>query len=302
MNMRNRTIISAIALVFCAQALWAQKPRIETVEAHAVYTASPTMTPKEARYQTILSAQIDAVARTFGTIVGEENLSFVREKDKASSSDFFSLHEGDVRGVWLESVGDTIWSEPKHLADGSVIYEVRMEGKVMELKNAPIANEIKLLFNGTDPAKDEIRDFTFYDGDKMYLYFKSPVDGYLAVYIVDFDDNMSTQRILPYEGEANGIHRVMADTEYILFSKEKAEPSEKPLVRGCVMRGRTNHDFNQFYVIFSPNPFTKAIDESIDEDLPSVLSFKDFQKWLSKNRRRDLQMCVEKIFVDIIKK
>lgn len=276
--------------------------RIETVDAHAIYTAPPTMPPKEARFQTILSAQVDAVARTFGTTVSEENLSFVREKDMASSSDFFSLHEGDVRGVWLETIGDTVWSEPKYRNDGSVVYEVKLRGKIMELKSAPIAIQTKLLFNGTDPIRNEIRDYTFHDGDDMYLYFRTPVDGYLAVYIVDYDDNMTTQRILPYQGEPDGIHKVSADKEYILFSEAKADYNIKSLVRRCVMRGRTNHDYNQFYVIFSPNSFVKATDQVIDENLPSVLTFKDFQKWLSKNRRKDLQMCVEKIFVDIVKK
>lgn len=295
--MKIRTII---ALVFCAQALWAQN--IKEVDAHAVFTAPATMAPKEARFQTILSAQVDAVARTFGTIVSSENMSFVREKDMASSSDFFSLNEGDVRGIWLETIGDTIWSSPKHLADGSIIYEVNMRGKIMEMNSAPIAIKTKLLFNGTDPDKNEIRDFTFYDGDQMYLYFKSPIDGYLAVYLVDHDDNMTTQRILPYNNEPGGIHRVKADTDYVLFSAEKAEPREKQLVRGCTMRSNTNHDFNQFFIIFSPNPFIKAIDQGFDENMPSRLSYKDFQKWLSKNRRGDLQMCVEKIFVDIIKK
>ena len=298
--MKHSIIIVSVALFFCTQALWAQK--VETVDAHATLIAPPTMTPKEARFQVILKAQIDAVAKRFGTIVSDENMSFVREKDAASSSDFFSLQEGDVRGIWLETIGDTLWSTPKHLADESVYYEVRMKGKIMEIKNAPIALEMKLLFNGTDPVKNEIRDYSFQDGDEMYLYFKAPVDGYLAVYIVDYDDNMTTQRILPYPGEPGGIHKVVADTDYILFSKDKAEPSVKPLVRGCVMRSRTSHDFNQFFVIFSPNPFTKAADQTIDEDLPSVIDFRDFQKWLSKNRRRDLQMWVEKIFVDIIKK
>lgn len=294
------SIIITILWYLCTLSLMAQN--VETVEAHAVYTAPATMTPKEARYQTILSAQVDAVARTFGTIVSAENMSFVREKDQASSSDFFALHEGDVRGVWLETIGDTIWSTPQHMADGSVIYEVRLKGKIMELKNAPIAIETKLLFNGTNPDRNEIRDFTFHDGDEMYLYFKSPVDGYLAVYIVDYDNNMTTSRILPYDGELGGIHKIMADTDYILFSKEKAEPGVRALVRGCLMRSRTNHDFNQFFVIFSPNPFSKTTDQFVGENLPSVLNFKDFQKWLSKNRQRDLQMCVEKFFVDIIKK
>lgn len=289
-------------LMFLCLGFSVMAQRVETVTATATYHAPATMTPKEARYQTILSAQVDAIARIFGTMVSEENMSFMREKDAVGSSDFFSLHEGDVRGIWLESIGDTVWSTPVYKNDGSVIYEVTMKGKIMELKNAPIDISVKLLFNGTDPNRDEIRNFSFNDGDDMYLYFKTPVDGYLAVYIVDYDDNMTTQRLLPYPDQPGGIYKVTADTEYVLFSDSKAEPSVKHLVRGCRMRGRTDHDFNQFYVIFSPNPFVKALDKTIGEDLPHVIPFSEFQRWLSKNRRKDMQMCVEKIFVDIVKK
>lgn len=297
--MKALRFIHTIAILSLAFRLEAQ--RVETVEAHATYNAPPTMTPKEARYQTILSAQVDALARTFGTTLSDENMSFAREKDAESTSDFFSLQEGDVRGIWLETIGDTIWANPIHKNDGSAVYEVTLTGKVMELKSAPIGTICKLLFNGTDPDRNEIRNFSFKDGDDMYLYFKSPVDGYLAVYIVDYDDNMTTQRILPYDGQKEGVFRVSADTDYILFSEEKATADVKQLVRKCRMRSRTNHDFNQFYIIFSPNPFVKALDKSINEDLPSVINFRDFQKWLSKNRRKDIQMFVEKIFVDIIK-
>lgn len=297
-----RSIFTSVILlaILCVSQTMAQQ--IETVNASATYLAPPTMSPKEARYQTILRAQESAIAKTFGTIVSEENLFFTREKNQQSFSDFFNIHDGDIRGIWLETIGDTIWSNPILKNDGSCLYEVRLKGKIMELKNAPIAIEIKLLYNGTDHLRNEIRNFSFNDGDDMYLYFKSPVDGYLAVYVVDFDDNMTTQRLIPYPNQPGGVFNVTSDTEYILFSESLAEPGIKHLVRSCRMRSRTNHDFNQFYIIFSPNSFVKALDKNINEDLPNVVNFRDFQHWLSKNRRKDLQMCVEKIFVDIVKK
>ncbi|MBO7120130.1 MAG: hypothetical protein J6W03_07425 [Bacteroidaceae bacterium] len=291
--MRKYIILSAL-YVFSFPSLNAQN--VVEVEAHACFIASATMSPKEARYQTILKAQTDAIAKTFGSIVSDENMSFVREKDHTSTSDFFSLHEGDVRGVWLETIGDPIWSEPKHLSDGGVVYETRLKGKIMELENAPIDIQTKLLFNGKDPDKDEIRNFTFYQGDTLFLYFRTPVDGYLAVYVVDYEDNMNTQCLLPDSKNPDGIQRVESNTDYIFFSKEN---HKGPMIR---MISKTAHDYNQFYVIFSPNPFTKANDRAIDKKLPPYVSFNDFQKWLSNIRRSKShsQMCVEKIFVDII--
>lgn len=290
-----------IIFILCAVAP-AVAQKVEKVEAHATYHAPSTMAPKEARYQAVVAAQVDAIAKTFGTIISEENMSFMREKNTESTSDFFNLQEGDVRGLWLETIGDTIWSNPLYKDDGSVIYEVSLKGKIMELKNAAIDMMVKLLFNGINPDRNEIRNNSFNDGDDMYLYFRTPIDGYLAVYIVDFDDNFTTQRLLPYPNQPGAIYKVTADTDYVFFSENKAEPDVKQYVRGCRMHGRSDHDWNQFYVIFSPNPFVKALDKSIDNDLPNVLTYDEFQRWLSRNIRKDLEMCAEKILVEIVKK
>ena len=52
-------------------------------------------------------------------------------------------------------------------------------------------------------------------------------------------------------------------------------------------------EFNDIYVIFSPNPFTKAnANESDKEVLPKQLSYEDFQKWLVKNRKKDNQISI----------
>lgn len=297
--MTKKQVFALVSFFF---ALGAMAQRVEKVEAHATYHAPHTMTPKEARYHAVVTAQVDAIARTFGTIISEESVSFSREKNMESSDDFFNVQEGDVRGLWLETIGDTVWSTPVYKNDGSVIYEVSLKGKIMELKNAAIDMVVKPLFNGTDPDRNEIRNNSFNDGDDMYLYFKSPVDGYLAVYIVDFDDNRTTQRLLPYPGQPGAIFKIQGDKDYVFFSDEKADPEVRQYVRGCRMRGRTDHDWNQFYVIFSPNPFVKALDKNIDDDLPNVVTFDDFQRWLSKYRRKDLEMCAEKILVEIVKK
>lgn len=52
-------------------------------------------------------------------------------------------------------------------------------------------------------------------------------------------------------------------------------------------------EYNDIYIIFSPNAFTKAnTNESTEDVLPRQLSFEDFQKWLVKLRKIDKEAIV----------
>ena len=52
-------------------------------------------------------------------------------------------------------------------------------------------------------------------------------------------------------------------------------------------------EYNDIYIIFSPNAFTKVnTNESTEDVLPRQLSFEDFQKWLVKLRKIDKEAIV----------
>ncbi len=52
-------------------------------------------------------------------------------------------------------------------------------------------------------------------------------------------------------------------------------------------------EYNQLYIIFSPNPLTKTIDRSTTELMPRETTVENFRKWLARCRRNDLDMAVE---------
>ena len=59
---------------------------------------------------------------------------------------------------------------------------------------------------------------------------------------------------------------------------------------------------NQLYVLFSPNPFTKAIDrETLETILPRSLNHQDFQEWLAKCRSKDKDFCIRVFDITITK-
>lgn len=85
----------------------------------------------------------------------------------------------------------------------------------------------------------------------------------------------------------------MANKRYVFFNQKTALPLFAPTdVDEYTMTCDKASETNYIYIISSPNPFVKAIDNAA-EGLPRELKFEDFQKWLSKNRTADKDMQVE---------
>lgn len=279
-----------------------------TVTCHATYFAPLSMTPYQARQEAINMAQTDAIGREFGTSVAMSNLSVVQSGGDSQRDDFYSIAESDIRGEWIESLGDTIWKVTPR--DNETIYEVTLKGRIREIPYNRIDIDSRLLFNGTDKEKNALRNYAYKVGDYMYVYFLSPVDGYLAVYLGDDNDAMTFQSLVPMDGMTEGAYPVKAGKEYVFFDRDSAEPQYRTLTRRLKMNVRKDVDVNQIYVIFSPNPFTKAVDRRADgkavtvngeeiDLMPRVADFRTFQRWLSKARRNDPDMQVRKTIVTV---
>ena len=257
-----------------------------------------------AKQNALYNAQLTAIADEFGTLVSQTNATVLENSGKRSSVDFFSFGESDVRGEWVETLEEPVYEVSYE--QGMLVVKVSLKGRIRELVSSSIQVDFRLLYNGVNKDANRLRKSTYQYGDKMYMYFSSPVDGYLAFYNVDEDEAMTVQCLLPYSNQVDGAYRIEANKEYVFFSKEKAAPFEK--VRELVMKSRDAHDYNLFYLVFSPNPFVKAVDSQAEEiggyrskNLPRQLSFSDFQKWLGKCRRGDKDMIVKRELVEIVK-
>lgn len=152
----------------------------------------------------------------------------------------------------------------------------------------------KILRKEADPA---FESETFKNGDQFYLYFSSPTDGYLAVYMVDAEQ--TAYCLLPYMNDTDGQARIVGGREYIFFSIDKAERDERPVVDEYVMTTPRSVEHDNIYIIFSPNEFTKANDLYATDGLPRQLNFADFHKWLTRCRTRDAQMTMVQKVVTI---
>lgn len=287
--MRKAVILLLLAL---SLPLLAQKTK--TVEGEYTYYAPENVTVEQARRTALDRAKIQAIADEFGTIVQQTNTTRIQNRDGESVSDFYSIGGSEVKGEWIETIG-----EPEYTISyesNMLVVTCRVKGKAREIVSAQIDIKALVLRNGTD---DKFEDDDFKSGNDLYLSFVSPVKGYLAVYLID-DDNKAFC-LLPYRSQTEGIYPIEANRRYVFFDIKSAPAQERPYVDEYVMTCERSSEHNLIYIVFSPNPFAKAADNSSSDLLPREISFDDFQKWLVKCRKHDKEMNLRRIPIEITK-
>ncbi len=268
--------------------------RTEKVRAEYTYHAPENISLEEAKRIALDRAKVQAIADEFGTIVSQSNTTFVKNSNGESSTDFFSLGGSEVKGEWIETIG-----QPEYeisYEQGMLVVKAIVTGRIREIVSAQIDIKAEVLCNGTD-LKFARTDFK--SGDDLYLYFQSPVDGYLAVYLLDEVTQM-VYCLLPYKSSSEAVTPIEHDKPYIFFSAEHAGANAH-LVDEYTMTCNNPVERNTIYVVFSPNEFAKANSNNVDELLPQELSFEEFQKWLAKGRRQDTKMNIWKESITISK-
>ena len=133
-----------------------------------------------------------------------------------------------------------------------LVVSVEVSGRIREIVNADIDIIAKILRNGTE---EKFESNEFRNGDDLYLYFKSHVDGYLAVYLLD-ETTQEVFCLLPYKASGEGAYRIEHDRPYILFSAKNA--SDPSIVDEYTITCNKELELDAIYVIFSPNAFVKA--------------------------------------------
>lgn len=253
---------------------------VKIVEGEYTYHAPENVTIEEAKRTAIDRAKIQALADAFGTTVSQHNSTIVDNRNGSSSINFHSIGGSDVKGEWLETIGEPAISISYE--KDMLVVKVSIKGRAREIKTASIDLHTAILRNGTD---EKYVSTEFKDGDDMYLSFLSPVNGYLSVYLVDAEHNAYC--LLPYRAQQEGIYRVEANRHYLFFKETLAPKEERAMVDEYTMTCSHVSEHNDIYVLFSPNPYTKAADSSSSALLPRELPFEMFQKWLLNIRKRD---------------
>lgn len=259
--------------------------KIKTVEGTYVYYVPNHVSMEEAKRVALEQAKIKAIANEFGTVVSKTSISMTENVNGDSSSDFYSIGGSEVKGEWIETIGEPQYNTS--YKNNKLIVIATVKGKAREIVFSEIDFLAKILRNGTE---DKFESNDFKSGDDLYLSFTSPINGYLSVYLVDADNQAFC--LLPYRSQTNGIYKVEANHRYLFFSIKDGDIAEQPYIDEYTMTCSKTKEYNQIYVVFSPNQFVKATD-NYQENLPRMLDIDNFHKWLARCRRQDKDMKIQ---------
>lgn len=280
----GKILLYSIICLFLSSNLSAQ--RVQKVIAKYTYYAPENITLEEAKRTALDRAKLTAIADAFGTLVTQSNSSVIKNQNGQTDDHFLMLGGSEVKGEWIET---TKTPEYDIRYEGNMlVVSVEVWGRIREIVGASIDLAAKILRNGTT---EKFESTQFRNGDDMYLYFRSPIDGYLVVYMLD-ETTLEVFCLLPYRASGDGAYPIEHDKPYILFSV-KNEPNNPGIVDEYTMTCSRDVEFNDIYIIFSPHTFSKAnTTDNSNEVLPRQLSYDSFQKWLIKLRKNDPELVV----------
>lgn len=283
--------MAALLVVLLPLGVYGQK--IQKVCGEYTYYAEADESANEAKMRALEGARLQAIAAEFGTVIAQSTMQSESLSDGKERSWFSQLSSSEVKGEWLEDVEEPVY-EITYVQDMLVV-KCSVCGRARETSNLAAEFDASVLRNGTEK---KFSGTDFRGGDDMYLYFQAPTDGYIAVYLVD--EAPDAYCLLPYASDSDGQQPVEAGKEYVFFSAAKAV-TEKELVDEYTLTCSNDVERNRLYVIYSKQPFTKAMDTKVSETLPKQLCYEDFSRWLTRRRTRDPEMGVKVMHIEIRK-
>lgn len=291
----KRCLLTICAMLICLVSSADDIKRISIT--YDYISDNPNETPQQAELRALQLAKQKALEEHFGLDVVGINSTLQRNRQEGgvvtTTADVFSLSETSVRGEWVETTKEQVLE--KTFEKGFWHIRVYVAGRARN--HSTDKPEIQYAF--INNAHDRQNRDQYYDGDDIYLRFSSPVSGALCVYLVDAEQNAYC--LLPYQSSTIGYQPVDANQHHLFFSTATDHTADE-----YTLNCEKSSEQNALYVIFSPNTFTKAIDQQAgknwrDEQLPRQLTYKELMKWLSKNQTRDENMVVRHEIVTIRK-
>jgi len=320
------------AFLIATTQIMAQEPVLVTGSAETQIASSESREQAERRVEDL--ATIDALEKAFGKAIIQGNSTYIQNTNTGqkveTKSSFSMIANTYVKGEVLEVVDKKITAvlpetpskssgKKKKKQKGSesqlvgyITLKCTITIKAKEVTTTKAGYELKTL-SCKNPGCERTQ---FKNGSDLFVYFKSPVEGYLSIY---FDDQVNAFRLLPYSrsapSEQNGFY-VEPDKEYILFSTDPEHnySSNKHFLEDPLqVQTEKDQELDRIFVIFSRKPLDKPAlgsnaklsDYISDADynagyrLPSSLKSEDFQRWLMGQRIANKDIETEVIDITI---
>lgn len=270
--MRSRFILF-LFLIHLSLAGFSQKS--VTLCGEYVYHAPENISLEQAKKTALERAKLEALAEKFGTVVSQTNTTTVKNNNEKSDISFSSFGGTEVKGEWLENNED-----PKYniaYEQGMLVVTAHVCGKAREIKKSDVDLMTQILCNGMESER-------FKSNDRVSVKFKSPIKGFLAIFLLD-DNNELAECLLPYENEEGKAREIKNSTEYIFLStKDPVYPYREE----SILHTKKEIEFYRVTFIFSTAPFVMPLTTA--GEYVHELSIDEFQKWIQKNRIKDENM------------
>lgn len=279
---RLTLLLALLFLVVGASESYAQE--IKQVHGKACLVISDDMTRGEAIKECIKQARQEAIKDAFPEVIssitnmqdriidGEEHSQFVEDVSMTTIAEWIADTQKPAIGFGTNS-------------EGVLMVNVEVWGEARR-KNTDMVDFSWKILSGSNGYRYETNQFN--NRQRMYINFRSPIDGYLAIYLLD-STNKEASCLLPYKTNRRGQFPIKGGREYNLFDKD-----EDPNAFHYLMTTRAKSEIDQVVVIFSPNGFTKCNEITGDRRHPNSLSIDDFEAWLVKLRRQDSDIVVDR--------
>ena len=270
-------------------AAWCQ--REQKVQVTETMQVPGHMSMDRARAELMEKAMLRGVEQAFGTRVAVERRGTSETRNGGASKETYASGSSEsLAGEWLRT------DKADFTTDGEWL-TLHLSGVVREFPEGRNTPKVRCMRNSKESKRHET---SFTDSEKMWLYFRSMLPGYVAIYLLD--ENGKANIIVPYSEDSN-LYRVEANKDYVFVDdQDKNNISYNSIILNAPGRLVVNH----VYVMFSPHAFGSIStnpgrrDDKTGNDLPRNCSDKEFLKWLSQRRVADRDMSVVDfpIFID----
>ena len=315
LNKMNRIFLIVLFFMFSLSSFAQEVKTVQVKGKSQVQWYPERESLTQAREHALELAKINALETAFGTLVMQGNSIYIENKktgEKVETNTTYKMIgntavKGEIIQVLKSDYKETIRKERVNRKKVEITYidcNILIEAK--EISDLKI--EVKTFpLNSLDIIRPNTQ---FYEGDDLFVYFKSPVNGFVTIYL---DDKDQAQCLLPYRKMPVGMEEAMpviADKEYLFFSDKPAHnyfEDDFFAEDTYELVSASDKDLNELYIIFSKQPLNKLIlgdNKAIASEnkniLPRSVKADDFKQWLLKIQqvRNDLQIVKEIITIE----
>lgn len=306
--MMNRTI----AIVFLLLAIFslpvcAQKEQTRWGEYTYVY--EDYISEKQAKQIALERAREQAINDAFGTVTSTDGSVSVSTISGVAQLKYFKVSDSELLGEWRGDVGAPEYKFHERDETGRRSVSCRVKVRIRERNRAKVQFDWHL-WRTHEREQAEARDGVFRHEDKIFMTFRSPIDGYMVVYLVDEMHNANL--LIPHTEQPEGCYRIEQDQDYVFFKSKHDNNDTMIPPNELIVFTEGMEEYNQVYVFFSPNKFARgnwyskgANADIVDErgrprELLPQMSENDFRKWMH-DLRTDKDMQMEKKIIVIRK-